>query len=139
MRVCVTARQHVLQGVRVGGSESHELVNVEPNCIELQASDLSGAGLKKCVAGEQAEVFLMPRDALGNANASLSAEEGALSLRLVVESSDGTQTAAALSSDVSKAGRLKVRRRSPKVCECTVTQISSSSYLLRHFEICACR
>ena len=66
-------------------------------------------------------MFLMPRDALGNANASLSAEEGALSLRLVVESSDGTQTAAALSSDVSKAGRLKVRRCSRKVCKCTAT------------------
>jgi hypothetical protein len=92
----------------VGGSDSHEIVNVEPNCIELQASDLSGPGLESCVAGEQAEVNLMPRDALGNASASLLMEEGPLSVRLVVEDCDNKQVAAIMTNDVSKPGRLKV-------------------------------
>ena len=34
--LCVTTRQHVLQGVRVGGSESHELVNVEPTASSFR-------------------------------------------------------------------------------------------------------
>lgn len=110
-RRATNCRARPVQGVRVGGDEAHEVINVEPNCIELQASDLSGAGLDHCAAGEQAEVLLMPRDALGNAGASLSGdEEGQLSLKVVVESADGTQTAAAMAPDVSKPGRLKVRR-----------------------------
>jgi hypothetical protein len=109
----------IVQGARVGGSDAHETVNVEPNCIELQASDLSGAGLERCIAGEQSEVFLTPRDALGNANASLNTDEGALSLRLVVESADGTQTKADMANDVSKPGRLKVCK-SMRLCCCAL-------------------
>lgn len=98
-----------MQGIRVGGSDAHDTITVEPNCIELHASDLAGAGLKSCVAGEQAEVTLMPRDALGNANASMTAEEGDLSLRLVISDVDGNQVAAAMVADVAKPGRMKVR------------------------------
>ena len=83
-------------------------MNVEPNCIELQASDLSGPGLESCVAGEQAEVNLMPRDALGNANASLQLEDSVLNVRIVVEGVDGEPVIAAMTNDVSKPGRLKV-------------------------------
>jgi hypothetical protein len=92
----------------VGGNDAHESIMVEPNCIELHASDLDGAGLKKCIAGEQAEVTLMPRDALGNANASMSMEEGELSLRVVIQDRDGNQVATNMVPDVAKPGRWKV-------------------------------
>lgn len=82
---------------------------MEPNCIELQASDLDGDGLKRCIAGEQAEITLMPRDALGNANASMSMEEGDLSVRIVIQDRDGNQVATNMIPDVAKPGRLKVR------------------------------
>ena len=73
-----------VQGDRVGGKDHHNTIQVEPNCIELNASDLSGGGLEECVAGEQAEVLLTPRDALGNANASfnISSEAGSQTLQV---------------------------------------------------------
>lgn len=58
-----------MQGTRVGAMGGSIPVQSVPNCIELNASDLVGAGLASCLAGEQAEVALLPRDALGNAGA----------------------------------------------------------------------
>lgn len=100
-----------MQGERVGGKDHHIQIMVEPNCIELNASDLTGGGLEQCQAGEQAEVLLTPRDALGNPNASFSmggGTEGQLSVRVMVEDSDAEQTTAIMTPDVAKSGRLKV-------------------------------
>jgi hypothetical protein len=100
-----------VQGERVGGKDHHVQIMVEPNCIELNASDLTGGGLELCQAGEQAEVLLTPRDALGNANASFSmggGSEGQLSVRVMLEDSDSEQTTAIMTPDVAKSGRLKV-------------------------------
>lgn len=100
-----------VQGERVGGKDHHVSIMVEPNCIELNASDLSGGGLEQCQAGEQAEVLLTPRDALGNPNASFSMggeNQGQLSVRVMVEDSDAEQTTALMTPDVAKSGRLKV-------------------------------
>jgi hypothetical protein len=101
-----------MQGERVGGKDHHVSIMVEPNCIELNASDLQGGGLEQCTAGEQAEVLLTPRDALGNPNASFSmngggAADGLLSVRVVVEDSDAEQSTASMTPDVAKSGRLK--------------------------------
>jgi hypothetical protein len=60
------------QGVRIGGSGAHVALQVEPNCVDLNASDVSGPGLARCAAGEPAEVHLTPRDALGNPGASFA-------------------------------------------------------------------
>ena len=109
----------------MGGPEAHETVNVEPNSIELQASDITGTGLDGCIAGEQAEVVLTPRDALGNVNASLTSEDGALTVALVVESPDGTQATVPMGSDVSKAGRLKVRIHAKSVCRCKRSAVAA--------------
>jgi hypothetical protein len=100
----------------VGGKDHHIPIQVEPNCVELNASDLYGGGLERCVAGEQAEVLLTPRDALGNPNASFIVHgengEGTLAVRVVVEDSDGEQSTANMTNDVAKPGRLKVCSRS---------------------------
>ena len=118
-----------LQGERVGGKDHHVPIMVEPNCIELNASDLTGAGLEQCSAGEQAEVLLTPRDALGNPNASFSiggGSEGQLSVRVMVEDSDAEQTTALMTPDVAKTGRLKVGFGDPSfrnfsfLCVCLV-------------------
>lgn len=81
---CADGLVACVQGERVGGKDHHTSIQVEPNCIELNASDLFGSGLEECIAGEQSEVLLTPRDALGNANASftISGDQGEQTLQV---------------------------------------------------------